>query len=83
MSCTSGWEFLAIEAGQGLWYPTHFAKNMKWMGHPAFLEQPSNSRTTQHFSYNIRLEQSCPMRLWQGVCLDRTIYSPGDGPHLE
>ena len=23
------------------------------------------------------------MRLWQGVSVDRTLYPPGDGPHLD
>jgi hypothetical protein len=29
------------EASLDLWFPTHFAKNAKWMGHGAFVERPA------------------------------------------
>ena len=58
------------------------------MGHPFFLvpyllRAQSSSQLKVLTSYNRELEKGRHARLWQGVSHDRTLYPPGDRPHLD
>ena len=52
--------FARRKGSEHLLFPTHFAKNAKWMGHGAFVKIPSGAKARFHFvAFAARLK-SCP-----------------------